>query len=226
MNICRYIDYIDDPADTYEEYLQKAKQYRFRCVFANPKCKHIADDYLCNTGILIAGAIDFPLGILTLEEKMKVFWHYADMGFQEIDYVLCQKHVEERQYEKIYEEMRKVHEFCENAGIREKVIVEMCKLDAYPQAKEEICKIALQIRPSFLKTSTGRSWKGADLEDVRLMKKILGDTVAIKAAGGIKTYLQANAFLEAGAAVLGASSAIAIVNEEKAAERAKRGEIG
>ena len=58
------------------------------------------------------------------------------------------------------------------------------------------------------------------------MKKILGDTVAIKAAGGIKTYLQAKAFLEAGAAVLGASSAIAIVNEEKAAERAKRGEIG
>lgn len=208
------IDYIDDPKDTYEQYLQKAMKYNFRCIFANPETIDIAKEMLKGSDIIIAGAIDFPLGVLTLEEKLNRFQLYADLGFKEIDYVLCQKHVENCQYEDIYKEMDAVHRFCIAHDIREKVIVEMCKLKD-DDAKRKICEIANQVKPSFLKTSTGKSWKGAQLEDVKLMKECLCDDIKIKAAGGIKTYEQAKAFFKEGADVIGASAGIAIVEESR-----------
>lgn len=209
------IDYIDDPQDTYEQYLQKAIKYNFRCIFANPETIDIAKKMLTGSDIIIAGAIDFPLGILTLEEKLNRFQLYADLGFKEIDYVLCQKNVENCQYEDIYKEMDTIHQFCIAHDIQEKVIVEMCKLND-DDAKRKICEIANQVKPCFLKTSTGKSWKGAQLEDVKLMRTYLNDTIKIKAAGGVKTYAQAIAFIEAGAEVLGASAGIDIVEESRA----------
>ena len=66
-----------------------------------------------------------------------------------------------------------------------------------------------------MKTSTGRSFRGADLNDVKLMKNILDDNICIKASGGIRTYQQAEKFFKSGADVIGASSAIQIVEESK-----------
>ena len=69
-------------------------------------------------------------------------------------------------------------------------------------AKKKVCEIALRVKPAFLKTSTGKSFGGAKLEDVLLMKKILKDEVRIKAAGGIHTYEEAKALIDAGASAL------------------------
>ena len=91
MAVEKYIDYIDDPNDTYEEYLEKAKKYNFRCVFFDGED---LDSYqkgleiLKGTDIVLAGAIDFPEGVMSLEEKMKDFEKMAAMGVPEIDYVL------------------------------------------------------------------------------------------------------------------------------------------
>ena len=79
-----------------------------------------------------------------------------------------------------------------------------------------MCEIALKARPAFLKTSSGRPYQ-ATLDDVRLMAEVLGDKVQVKAAGGIRTYEQAKAFIEAGASALGATAGIAIVEGERAA---------
>ncbi len=207
------IDYIDDPKDTYEQYLNKAIQYDFRCIFSRPELISTAKTLLKGCNIIIAGAVDFPGGVMSLEEKLDRFSVYAQSGFHEIDYVLNQERIEQQDFDAIYEEMMEVHAFCLEHGIREKAIVEMCKLDW--NGKKRVCEIARKVKPAFLKTSTGKSFKGAEIDDVKLMKQILQDEVQIKAAGGIKTYEQAIAFIDAGADVLGASAGIAIVEGEK-----------
>ena len=217
MAVEKYIDYIDDPNDTYEEYLEKAKKYNFRCVFfdgEDPDSYQKGLEILKGTDIVLAGAIDFPEGGMSLEEKMKDFEKMAAMGVPEIDYVLNQKAVESRDFETIEKEMTTIAEFCRKNKIKDKVIVEMCKLDGDEEAKRKVCEIALKAKPVYLKTSTGRSFKGADLNDVKLMKSILKDAVKIKAAGGIHNYEEAKAFIDAGASALGASAGIAIVEGE------------
>lgn len=217
MAIEKYIDYIDDPNDTYEEYLEKAKKYNFRCVFydhSNPETYEQGLELLKGTDIVLAGAIDFPEGVMSLEDKMIEFEKAVKMGVPEIDYVLNQKAVESRDFETIEKEMTTIAEFCRDNHIKDKVIVEMCKLDGDEEAKKKVCEIALKAKPVYLKTSTGRSFKGADLNDVKLMKSILGDEVKIKAAGGIHNYEEAKAFIDAGASALGASAGIAIVEGE------------
>lgn len=212
----KYIDYIDDPNDTYEEYADKAMKYQFRCIFARPETITLAKKLIQNSNIVIAGAIDFPFGVLTLKEKLDQFHIYAEAGFHEIDYVLNQHYIEMENFDEIYKEMSAIHDFCLKHEIKEKAIVEMCKLDE--KTKLKICQIALEIQPAYLKTSTGKSFAGADLNDVKLMKKILDNKVKIKAAGGIKTYEQAKAFIEAGADLIGASAGIQIVEQERCIE--------
>ena len=217
MAVEKYIDYIDDPNDTYEKYLEKAKKYNFRRVFfdgEDPDSYQKGLEILKGTDIVLAGAIDFPEGVMSLEEKMKDFEKMAAMGVPEIDYVLNQKAVESRDFETIEKEMTTIAEFCRKNKIKDKVIVEMCKLDGDEEAKRKVCEIALKAKPVYLKTSTGRSFKGADLNDVKLMKSILKDAVKIKAAGGIHNYEEAKAFIDAGASALGASAGIAIVEGE------------
>lgn len=214
--INKKIDYIDDPNDTFEQYLEKAKKYDFRAVFAKPEKEYdIARDYLKDTDIIIAGAVDFPEGKMDLDDKMKRFADYAAKNFEEIDYPLNQKNVENREFSAIEKEMATISSFCKKNGIKDKVIVEMCKLDGDNAAKKKICEIANRIKPAFLKTSTGRSFGGAKIEDVKLMKRILDSSIKIKAAGGIHTYVEAKQFLDAGASILGASAGIKIVEQEK-----------
>ena len=195
--INKYIDYIDAPEDTFEQYVEKALKYNFRCVFANLQEYETGHAMLEGSDIILAGAIDFP----------------------EIDYVLNQESVENRDFDAIEREMTAIADFCRAHGITDKVIVEMCKLDGDDAAKRRVCEIALEAKPGFLKTSTGRSFGGAKLEDVRLMHEVLGDAVAIKAAGGIHNYEEACAFIEAGASALGASAGIAIVEGAPTDER-------
>lgn len=215
MKINNKLDYIRDERDDFKTYLNKAVYYGFRCIFARSKKEYdYAKKYLENTSCIIAGAIDFPEGIMSLDEKLAAFENYAEIGFHEIDYVLNQRNVENGNLEKIEEEMNAIHKFCVKHDIREKVIVEMCKLDGRDDLKREICLIAKKIKPAFLKTSTGRSFKGADINDVRIMKSILGNDVKIKASGGIRTYQQAIQFFNAGVSIIGASGAIKIIEGE------------
>ena len=199
--INKYIDYIDAPEDTFEQYVEKALKYNFRCVFANLQEYETGCAMLEGSDIILAGAIDFPRGTMTLEEKLARFEEYAVCGFTEIDYVLNQESVENRDFDAIEREMTAI------------------AVDGDDGAKRRVCEIALEAKPGFLKTSTGRSFGGAKLEDVRLMHEVLGDAVAIKAAGGIYNYEEACAFIEAGASALGASAGIAIVEGAPTEER-------
>lgn len=204
------IDYIRAPQDSFETYCTIARTYDFRCVFAYEDSVGIAHELLDGTDVRIATAIDFPAGALGLADKLKVFEQRLKLGFREVDYVVNQQALEARDYRALREEMGEIAAFCRANGVVDKAIVEMPKLDGDECAKRTVVEVARDVRPCFLKTSSGRPYR-ASLADVAIMHEILGDEVAIKAAGGIHTFEEATAFVAAGAQVLGASAAIDIV---------------
>jgi deoxyribose-phosphate aldolase len=101
------------------------------------------------------------------------------------------------------------------AGICVKVIFETCYLTE--EEIIEVAKIASRVKPDFVKTSTGFGTAGAKAEHVRLMKQYAGPDVQVKAAGGIRSWEQAKAMIDAGATRLGTSAGIKIIEEMKAA---------
>lgn len=115
--------------------------------------------------------------------------------------------------EYIRQEMKAIVNASREGGIFSKVILENCYLtDA---EKVTVCEIAKEVKPDFVKTSTGFGTGGATVEDVALMKKVVGDEVKVKAAGGIRDLETALKMVEAGAERLGTSSGIKIIEEYK-----------
>ncbi|WP_228478279.1 deoxyribose-phosphate aldolase [Thermophilibacter immobilis] len=214
ISINRLIDYIQAPEDTFDQYLQKAKEHDFRCVFANRFEFEQARDYLLDSDVIVAGYCDFPNGEESVEAQLADFEDQYRVGFREIEGILNQHAVEHRLYDYLERQMTEIALFCRDRHIDAKIIIETCKMDE--ECLTRVCEIALACRPTCLKTSTGESFKGAELDKVKLMKSLLGDEVQIKAAGGIRTYQQAQEFLAAGASVLGASAAIQITQEQQA----------
>ena len=94
-----------------------------------------------------------------------------------------------------------------------KVIIETCLLT--DEEKVKACELAMEAGAHFVKTSTGFSTGGATVEDVKLMKSVVGDKMEIKASGGIRDYQKAMAMIEAGASRIGASASVHIVEGEK-----------
>ena len=92
------------------------------------------------------------------------------------------------------------------------MIFENCYLTE--EEKRALCSIAREVRPDFIKTSTGFGTGGATFEDVALMKKCVGDEVKIKAAGGIRTLEEAQTYLELGADRIGSSGLVALVQAQ------------
>ena len=119
--------------------------------------------------------------------------------------------LKEKNYAYVEEEMSAIVEICR----REKVIFENCYLTR--EEKLALCKIAEEVRPDFIKTSTGFGTGGATLEDVELMKNAVGEVVKIKAAGGIRSLETALRMIELGVSRIGSTASVGIVEELKRA---------
>lgn len=121
--------------------------------------------------------------------------------------------LKEKNYDFIEHEMAGIVEECRSAGAISKVIFENCYLTE--EEKRALCSIAREVRPDFIKTSTGFGTGGATFEDVALMKKCVGDEVKIKAAGGIRTLDTALRMIELGVSRIGSTASVSIVEELK-----------
>lgn len=146
--------------------------------------------------------IGFPLGYMTSAAKAAEAADAVANGADEVDMVIDQGMVKERDYEAIEADIRAVREAVPNAVL--KVIVETCYLAQ--ETKEPICGCVERAGADFIKTSTGFGTSGAQIEDVALFKRVLGDRVKIKAAGGIRTREDLAAFVAAGAERIGCSA--------------------
>ena len=168
-------------------------------------------EFLKGSEVHVGAAISFPFGTNTIEAKVFETKDAILNGANEIDYVLNLAKLKAHDLAYIEEEMRKIKEVTEPNKIILKVIFENCYLE-----KEDIanaCKVALEVKPDFIKTSTGYGTYGARKEDVQLMKEIVGDQIQIKAAGGIRTLKEALEFVSLGATRIGTSHGIEIIKE-------------
>ena len=158
--------------------------------------------------VTICTVIGFPLGYSVTAAKVKETQEALADGAQEIDMVVNISDVKNGLYEKVTEEIKAVKAACGNNIL--KVIVETCYLTE--EEKIAMCKSVTEAGADYIKTSTGFGSGGATLADVELFKKHIGEKVKIKAAGGVKTREDLEAFLAAGCERIGASSVVGIIN--------------
>lgn len=189
----------------------EAKQYKFKMVAVNPAVVGVCKNYLKHSEVHVDAAIGFPLGQTTLECKMFETKDAIQKGADEIDYVINIFELKNGNLQYIEKEMKAIVTICRELNVTSKVILENCYLS--DEEKIAVCKIALVVKPDFVKTSTGFGTSGATIEDIKLMKSIVGDNVKIKAAGGIRDIRQCLLMIEAGAERIGTGSGTKIVNE-------------
>lgn len=195
----------------FETLCSEALQYGFAMVAINPAPVRLCRTLLAGSDIHVGAAIGFPLGQNTVEIKKAETLDAIANGAQEIDYVINITQLKEKNYAYVEREMSEIVEACRAAGVTSKVIFENCYLT--DGEKRELCRIARNIRPDFVKTSTGFGTGGATLEDVKLMKHEVGDDVKVKAAGGIRTLETALQMIDLGVSRIGSTASVSIVQE-------------
>lgn len=201
--------FADDAA--FEKLCDEAKKYNFKMVAINPAQTVRCKKKLEGSPVHVGAAIGFPLGQTTLECKIFETKDAIEKGADEIDYVINAAELKNKNYDYIKKEMEEIVKICREAGKTSKVIFENCYLT--DDEKRKVAEIAKEVKPDFIKTSTGFGTGGATVEDVKLMKSVVGDEVKVKAAGGIRDLKTALAMIEAGAERLGTSAGVAIVEE-------------
>ena len=186
-----------------EKLCQEAIDYHTASVCVPPTyISRIKETY--KDKVTICTVIGFPLGYSVTEAKVQEVRKALEDGADEIDMVVNISDVKNGLYKKVEEEIRTLKELCKEKIL--KVIIETCYLTE--EEKIEMCKAVTKAGADYIKTSTGFGTKGADLEDIRLFKKHIGDKVKIKAAGGVRTREDLETFLEEGCDRIGTSSAI------------------
>jgi len=193
---------------------EECKTYDFMMIAINSSPVAFCKEQLKGTDVHVGAAIGFPLGQTTIKTKVAETKDAIANGADEIDYVINIGQLKNKNVEYLEEEMRSIVSVCRAHNVMSKVIFENCYLE-----KEEIVimsEIAKRVKPDFIKTSTGFGTSGATIEDVKLMKKTVGQDVKVKAAGGIRDLATFMAMIEAGAERIGTSNGVQIVEEYRA----------
>ena len=212
-NIAKYIDHTCLKSDTTENEIKnlcvEAITYGFASVCVNPIYIPLAVKNLKNKDPKVCSVIGFPLGSISTEMKFAEAMLAIHQGVDELDMVINIGNLKQGNFKEISDEVSKIVRASANIVI--KVIIETCLLN-----DKEIVKISKLIKNSgaeFVKTSTGFSHGGATVEDIRLIRKNVGNNFGVKASGGISSLLDVNNMINAGANRIGTSSGVKILNE-------------
>jgi len=200
-------------AEDFKKLCDESMRYGFKMVAINSAPVKLCSELLKDSPVHVGAAIGFPLGQTTVACKVFETKQAIADGADEIDYVINVGEVKNGNYDYIEDEMRQIVAACREKNVISKVIFENCYLTQDEIVK--VAKIARQVKPDFVKTSTGFGTGGAVLADVKLMKSVVGDDVKVKAAGGIRDLETCLAIIEAGAERVGSTSGIDIVEAYK-----------
>jgi len=195
------------PTATWEQVralCDEGKQFGVASVCIPPRYVKRANDYA--GGLKICTVIGFPNGYATPEVKVFETEDAIRDGADEIDMVINQGLAKAGDWEGVLTEIKAVKESCKGRIL--KVIIEACNFTQ--EEKITLCRVVSMSGAEFIKTSTGFAAGGATVEDVRLFREHISPDMRIKAAGGIRTFEQAQAMLEAGADRIGASALVAL----------------
>ena len=188
---------------------QEALQYRFASVCINPAYVPLASGLLASGRLPVCTVVGFPLGASLPEYKVFETLACLQAGASEIDMVINIGALKGAAYGLVLNEIQAVVQTAHNQGAIVKVILE----NALLTRREKIigCLLCQAAGADFVKTSTGFGPGGATVEDVTLMRRVVGARTGVKAAGGVRTLADAQAMIQAGANRLGASAGVTIV---------------
>jgi deoxyribose-phosphate aldolase len=214
--IARVIDHtLLKPEATYNQIVQlchEARQYHFASVCVNPSFVRLCADLLRDVeDVKVCTVIGFPLGATLPEVKAYEAEQAIRHGATEIDMVQNVGALKSRDCETLQHDMAAVVEVAHRHGALCKVILETALLS--DEEKELACGIAKEVGADFVKTSTGFGPGGATVSDIALMRRVVGPELGVKASGGVRTYADVRALLDAGATRIGASAGVRIVEE-------------
>ena len=190
-----------------EKLCSEAKEYDFKSVCVNPYYVKYAKELLKGSDVLVCTVIGFPLGQNTTAIKVAETKDAIKNGADEIDMVINIGALKSKEEDYVLNEIKEIRNACKGNTL--KVIIETCLLT--DEEKITACKLSKEAGADFVKTSTGFSTHGATVEDVKIMRKTVGEDMGVKASGGIRDRETALKMVEAGATRLGVSAGVAIV---------------
>jgi deoxyribose-phosphate aldolase len=214
-DLARYLDHTLLRADATRADLgklcQEARSHGFASVCVNsanvPYCKGLLE----GSGVMTVAVVGFPLGAMSTAAKAFEAREAVRQGADEIDMVLNIGALKSQDSDAVLDDIRRVVDAA--APRRVKVILETGYLTR--DEKVAACTLCRTAGAHFVKTSTGFGPGGATVEDVALMRSVVGDALEVKASGGVRTAVDARAMIAAGATRLGTSSSVAIVTGGK-----------
>lgn len=186
---------------------REAVENKVASVCVNPCYVAKAAQLLKGSDVRVCTVIGFPLGANTSDTKAFETRDAISKGAEEVDMVINVGALKSGHMDLVYEDIKAVVDAA--AGVLTKVIIETCYLT--DEEKREVCLLAKKAGADFVKTSTGFGTGGATAHDVRLMKETVGDSMKVKASGGMRTYEDVLPVLEAGADHLGVSATLEIL---------------
>jgi deoxyribose-phosphate aldolase len=214
--LAQYIDHTLLAADATREQIatlcREAQEHGFYSVCVNSGQVPYAASLLTDGQVKVCAVVGFPLGAGLSDTKAFEAKQAIAAGAGEIDMVLNVGALKDGLLDFVGDDIAAVKQACGEVPL--KVILETCLLD--DAQKTKACEICRELGVAFVKTSTGFSRSGATLEDVALMRKVVGADVGVKASGGVRDYNTAIVMIEAGATRLGTSSGIAIISGAEA----------
>lgn len=211
----KYMDHTvlkpDTQKSTVKKFCDEAKEWKFASVCVNPTHVKYVSQQLAGSGVKTCCVVGFPLGANTPLVKALEAMEAVKNGADEVDMVINVGALKDKDYDLVFEDIKGIVEASHPKAIV-KVIIETCLLT--DEEKVRACELAKQAKADFVKTSTGFGSGGATVEDIRLMKRTVGDSMLVKASTGINDRKACDQMLSAGAVRMGTSKGIKIVMGE------------
>ncbi len=214
-NIAHRIDHTllkpDASQDQIAQLCFEARTYHFASVCVNPAHVRLASQLLKGSDVAVCTVVGFPLGATSSAAKAYETQQAIRDGASEIDMVINIGALKSKNYKLVHEDIGTVVRVSHAHNALVKVIIEAALLT--DEEKVLASQLAKAAGADYVKTSTGFGPGGATVEDVALMRRVVGPSMGIKAAGGVGSYSDAQAMIAAGATRLGASAGVKIVKE-------------
>jgi len=214
--VARYIDHTmlrPEAANAgFDKLCQEAVQYRFYSVCVNSCRVAYVARKLQGTGVKVCSVVGFPLGAMTARSKALEGREAISDGASELDMVINIGLLKSGDYRAVEEDIRTVRRATRGNTVL-KVIIETALLTQ--DEKVMACELARKAGADFVKTCTGFSGGGATVEDITLMRRVVGPDMGVKASGGVRTYKSALSLLGAGATRIGCVASVAIVTDQE-----------
>lgn len=207
----------DATPDQIAQLCYEARKYGFASVCVNPSHVKLCAELLKNAAVKVCTVIGFPLGATAPDVKAFETAKALDDGATEIDMVINIGALKSNDYDMVAKDIAGVVRVSHARGAIVKVILETALLSR--EEKIAACLISKEAGADFVKTSTGFGGGGATVEDVTLMREVVGPTMGVKASGGVRDYDDAQKMVAAGATRIGASAGVKIVSQASGAKK-------